>query len=629
MASTHFTTGTTITSEWLNDVNDAVYEGNITAEGVQYTPPFTGGVTETVEAKLAQTVSVKDFGAVGDGVTDDSAAIQAALDAVADGGNLYFPVGEYFCPYTRSDGNTLVLESQSVSGDYPASYTNQPIRLIGDGAILKADPITGDDVIFLNVVGAQNVEVTGLTFVGTRIPNDTEISVFGNTLLYFSYCQNVTVTNNKFINCNGAGVYYFVNDFIVSNNIFQTTNGGCQGNYSKNVQISNNIFKCYKKCDDQIGIFSDVSRDSANITIVGNTVDKGYDGSKGTGGTTRGWARCIIIAGANTRDVLIASNNLLNNNSTDPADRTGTSGAAIIIETDAVYRCKISANRISNCRLGIYFASKSDISITDNEFDLIENTVIQGTNAINGYVTIDNNVFNNCGTVTTSDFIVYVYNWGTGACSVSGNTFFRCTSYITMNLGSATTFQSGQLTVMNNVENQSTDVTAVSNSAFCKVGYVNRAEVLNNTSKKLCQNAIYISNRGDYAEVSGNTVLNFSVAAVDIDTIYTGLAGMVISKGNFAIASGAAYSGRDRMLKMLAGVGSLNGAGNYARYLTSDSYGQGIYYGNAGEITSTTGANFQIGDKLYYNSVTSGGYIGQTCTAAGAPGTWKTFGVIS
>ena len=41
-------------------------------------------------------VSVKDFGAVGDGVTDDSSAIQDAIDSLgANGGEIYVPEGRY------------------------------------------------------------------------------------------------------------------------------------------------------------------------------------------------------------------------------------------------------------------------------------------------------------------------------------------------------------------------------------------------------------------------------------------------------------------------------------------------------------------------------------------------------
>lgn len=57
----------------------------------------SGAVARTVQSKLRDSVSVKDFGAVGNGVADDTAAIQAALDAVygAGGGRLYFPAGDY------------------------------------------------------------------------------------------------------------------------------------------------------------------------------------------------------------------------------------------------------------------------------------------------------------------------------------------------------------------------------------------------------------------------------------------------------------------------------------------------------------------------------------------------------
>jgi hypothetical protein len=56
----------------------------------------TGAVATTVQAKLRESVSVKDFGAVGNGVADDTAAIQAALNSLPTGGTVFFPAGYTF-----------------------------------------------------------------------------------------------------------------------------------------------------------------------------------------------------------------------------------------------------------------------------------------------------------------------------------------------------------------------------------------------------------------------------------------------------------------------------------------------------------------------------------------------------
>lgn len=78
------------------------------AGSVEYLPAGTGAVPATVQTKLRECVSVKDFGAVGDGVADDTAAIQAAItyanslayagiaaNLLVPGATVHFPDGKY------------------------------------------------------------------------------------------------------------------------------------------------------------------------------------------------------------------------------------------------------------------------------------------------------------------------------------------------------------------------------------------------------------------------------------------------------------------------------------------------------------------------------------------------------
>jgi hypothetical protein len=121
---------------------------SIDSSKVNFVQTGAGAVQRTVDSKLKDVVSVKDFGAKGDGVTDDTAAIQAAINANS-GKSVFFPPGKY-----------------TVSGTLGSSALTCPalgISLLGasqNNAILS----TEDSIAFFSAVDVDNVEIAGLQF---------------------------------------------------------------------------------------------------------------------------------------------------------------------------------------------------------------------------------------------------------------------------------------------------------------------------------------------------------------------------------------------------------------------------------------------------------------------------------
>jgi len=152
-----------------------------------------------VESMAKGSISVKDFGAVGDGKTADTAAIQKALDAVASaGGEVQLPPGRYLSgSLVLKSHTTLHLETNAVllgtadPKDYPLIRARwEGIETNCHRALISADhaediAITGSGTIEGNVavgrlrdprgptvieaIECGNVRVEGLTLKSTRM----------------------------------------------------------------------------------------------------------------------------------------------------------------------------------------------------------------------------------------------------------------------------------------------------------------------------------------------------------------------------------------------------------------------------------------------------------------------------
>ena len=187
------------------------------------------------------TVNVLDFGATGDGTTDDTAAIQAAINyaATSNSGKVFFPAGHYIVTtlYDHYDavnnpdfpnGNYLdgriTLEGEQAVSRPNLLFTSSNYR----GTLIETTSATGPALLLGNGDGAsaataRRQTVRNMAFLGTCTGSVVELdAATEHTLL-----ENLTIANKGGVN--GKGLYIhtsFYQSTIRNVDIFSNGTGG-------------------------------------------------------------------------------------------------------------------------------------------------------------------------------------------------------------------------------------------------------------------------------------------------------------------------------------------------------------------------------------------------------------------
>jgi parallel beta-helix repeat protein len=284
-------------------------------------PVPTATVAPTAPPAPAGT-SVKSFGAIGDGATDDTAAIGRARDTAGPGGTVVFPAGTYLVSGLRFSiaGQRWVLDPQ---------------------ATLRLRAAAGSNV--LNVAAADAV-VTGGRLDGNRAAQSSS-----GTCVTVS-APRATIEAMDIGECRGWGIYV----------------RGAAG-----VRILRNVV--HDTGDASIFIESDDVRGSDNAVVEGNTVRR----------TTREGAGGIIVHGKGS--IASVAPRIANNRVEDVAQISievwgsvprsvivgnVTVGGYMGISVDRSHDAQVLGNRVFGARLyGIELAASHRCLVRDNTVD--------------------------------------------------------------------------------------------------------------------------------------------------------------------------------------------------------------------------------------------------------------------
>ena len=445
--------------------NDGLHEGalvkftttisntgnSINASAVTYDPYVTGAVTTNVQTKLRETVSVKDFGAVGNGLDDDTTAINNAL---ATGNSVYFPDGTYIVTALTLSSSGVTLSGNGIlkkkAGVDAKLFTisgsnNEVIGLRFDGTNLQPTSNYLNDIITISgnnnliencfINGSKGGGITIGNASGNRILNNVIKNVYDNGILVAgagadvniisgNWLDGTTHQNNIFITASADstpnGQYVYGN--IVTNNYCANAGdtGIESGYHAQRTVIANNI----TTTSYNPGI---LVRDGFSVNITGNIVINAayasqpstYDGiavvpqnesasynysTRISDNTVLGAVkRSSIFVGGSYVDIL--DNYLYDNNTTIGSNGSGLVGGGVVLAS-ALTDINVRGNTIYNFSTGVNF-NYDNVAKTMTNIHVQNNNIKNTAKAVDGYYitfascNISNNIIK---TVTTAAF---------------------------------------------------------------------------------------------------------------------------------------------------------------------------------------------------------------------------------